>query len=92
MIDVRRHPVFNSCDLPKNIKDGLEAYYANADHPPIGNNSFSRYPYLFDFEQQQHLPIEERKHWINDYTDVDRFLLMNGAQESDGYCLIYWDW
>ncbi len=76
---MERIPVFSTTDIPELIIDELKEYYAGTDHRYILNNSYTRYPYLFDFSNQ-------------DLSDLDRWFIGRGVSILDGYIIIKWDW
>jgi len=79
---MQRHLVYNSHeDLPKTIKEALTEYYEGTSHRPINNDTYSRYPYLFDFDGDGE-PL----------TSLDLWFLNNGATVEDCYVIIHWDW
>lgn len=76
---MERIPVFEYMDLPEAIREALKEYYAGTDHRGILNDSYVRFPYLFDL---QTAPDET----------LERYFLENGVTFEDGYVIIHFDW
>lgn len=73
--------VFEYNEMPDNIKDLLKKEYE--DRSPavnIYNDSYTRYPYLFDWN------------WDDDFNILDRWFFLGGASWNMGYVIIHWDW
>ena len=75
-------PLIEYEDISEPIKDELIAYYRGTDNGIIIRDSYSRYPYLFDFD-------------YDNLTQLDRWFLAQMPDDSYGsvgYIIIHWDW
>jgi hypothetical protein len=70
-------PVFEWQKIPEDIRAGLIIYYRNTGQHPIYNDSFVRYPYLFDLQNG---------------TPIDDWFIENGAKIEDRYIIIHFEW
>jgi hypothetical protein len=73
-------PVFDYNELPKDIVDKLIEYYEETDHRDILNNSFTRYPYLFDWDSNDVL------------NEIDQWFITQGISLKVGHVIINWEW
>ena len=73
-------PVFSTSDIPKDIMEKLKDYYSETDQREILNDSYTRYPYLFDFGESPP-------------TDIDIWFMKTiyGFCMYD-YIIIHWEW
>ena len=76
-------PVFYAMHLPDHIKDSLLEYYKETDHRPILNDSYSRFPHLFDFYDPD---IED-----DELQELEQWFLENGA-DGHAHVIIHWEW
>lgn len=77
---IKSKKIIEYSDLPGNLKNYLQDYYAGTDHRPILNDSYTRYPYLFSLEDETNeTPFNA---WLDD----------NGIKQSDYHVIIHWDW
>lgn len=72
--------VFELSEFPEDIKQKLIEYYKGTDHRGILNDSYSRYPYLFDW--QPTVEFNEIDEWLNEKIDC----------MTVGYVIIHWEW
>lgn len=72
-------PVVEYIDLPEDIREELKTYYAGTDHREILNNSYIRYPYLFDFDDAENTTLEK---W---------FVEKIGNKRTE-FIIIHFDW
>lgn len=78
---LHKHPVFEYSEMTTEIRQALKSYYEGTDHRAISNDSYTRYPYLFDWEYNEIVnPI------------LDRWFFLSGASWNDGYVIIHWEW
>lgn len=70
--------VYEYTELPENIKELLQMYYNGTD-TKISNGTYTRYPYLFDFEPNEELD------------ELEKWFLNNGALGYD-FIIIDWSW
>ena len=78
-------PVFEYDELPEDIRERLREYYAGTDHKALLNNSYSRFPYLFDFDNS--VRCRMTANYLENW-----FLSHLGGNFEVGYVLIHWDW
>lgn len=77
-------PVIESEEIPKDMREFLCQYYAENDHRPIPNDSYSRYPMGCDIGDG----LE------NDYYNFNNFdeWLVNYLGIIPSFIIIHWDW
>jgi len=73
-------PVFELEEIPGDITKRLQQYYDENGHRGINNDSFTRYPHLFDWETTDE--FNEIDEWFNKKIDC----------VSVGYVIIHWEW
>jgi hypothetical protein len=72
--------VFEYSEMPENIKKMLIDYYKGTDQRSILNDSYTRYPYLFDF--YINCEVDELEKWFHKKMNY----------ESVSYIIIHWEW
>ena len=72
-------PVFESSELPKFLKAIILKYYEGTDQRDILNNSYTRYPYLFDWQEGYDFKCID--FWFNAKIDC----------MAVGYVIIHWE-
>lgn len=73
-------PVFELEEIPGNITQKLKEYYEENNHRGILNDSFTRYPHLFDWDAMD--PHDEISDWFGQRVDL----------MAVGYVIIHWEW
>jgi len=73
-------PVVEYLDLPDDVREELKTYYAGTDHREILNNSYIRYPYLYDFDYN-----EEK-------TELDKWFIEHIGDNYTEFVIIHFDW
>jgi hypothetical protein len=74
--------LYDYIEMPDNIRKMLINYYEGTDQRAIVNDSYTRYPYLFDWQEEYAWEI----------TRLDEWFFQNGAKIDDGYVIIHWNW
>jgi hypothetical protein len=77
-LEYHKIPVVEYTDLPDDIKERLKNYYAETDHREILNNSYIRYPYLYDFDDEN--------------TNLDKWFIEHIGDEFTEFVIIHFDW
>ena len=72
-------PVVEYIDLPEDIREELKAYYTGTNHREILNDTYVRFPYLFDFDDDENILLEK---WF-----VEKL-----GDSTTEFIIIHFDW